>query len=65
MLNLNNYCAVTKQTARQSYGTRDLCVAIVAVGVTLAIAWHVTRPEPVLPKPQSSEVLAKFCERKP
>lgn len=65
MLNLNNYCAVTKQTARQRYGLRDLCVAIVAVGVALAITWHVTRPEPVLPKPQSNEVLAKFCERKP
>lgn len=65
MLNLNNYCAVTKQTARQKYSIRDLCVAIVAASVALAIAWHVTRPEPVLPKPQSNEVLAKFCEAKP
>lgn len=65
MLNLNNYCAVTKQAARQKYSLRDLCVAIVAVGVALAITWHVTRPEPELPKPQSAVVLAKFCETKP
>lgn len=65
MLHLNNQCITTAFTTRQRYGLRDLCVAIVAVGVALAITWHVTRPEPVLPKPQSNEVLAKFCERKP
>lgn len=26
MLNLNNYCAVTKQTARQRYSARDFCI---------------------------------------
>ena len=40
---------------------RDLIVWFLATLIMVGVVWQKTRPVPVLPRPQSSEVLRYFC----
>ena len=42
---------------------RDLVIWLLATLIMVGVVWQKTRPVPVLPRPQSSEVLRYFCER--
>ena len=55
---------ITNQEATQHLRWRDLLVMALLTAIFTAIAWQITQPTVVLPKPESEKVLQYFCNQR-